>query len=216
MADPWPTRDQSLSQGDCAEVSDVALIGWANSDSCSCINAALAANPSSGDLQPTAFVRAVTKETSDYGALYYSPDPNPAAKNPEDCVDDVCTGLANDVLVDVDGTLFGAGPETSAVARNGGALEGDTRAAFQATYNAYIVPNSRYRYGTVAAHATCCPESTCADSEHMHQSGRKIMLLAEAVLPCVMAVNLPYYRYFQSVTVLTSCYFYAHPRNGVQ
>jgi hypothetical protein len=103
---------------------------------------------------PTGYVRSVILEGVEPGSQYYSPDPDPMAMNPNDCVSGVCTGLANDVLVDMDGTLFGLGANTAAIANNAAAVSNEARASLDVTQNVYLVPNSQYRY--TLAFRLCC------------------------------------------------------------
>lgn len=127
-------------------MTDIALINWPQLDSCGCRNFAVSVNPSSGDLNPTGFISNAKLSNVDASALYHVPPSDPGKVTFDNCVDFICTGLNNTVLVDEDGSLTGHSEGASVIPLDPQLVLGDTRAQAMVNMTSYVVPGSKYRY----------------------------------------------------------------------
>lgn len=146
---PWWDIDFDVRLGGYTNITDVALINWPKQDDCGCRNFAVSANPSSGDLSPTGFISSVTLTNVDPHAIYHVPPSELGKINHQDCVDFVCTGLNNTMLVDEDGSLTGYPGGASLLPLDPQLVVGDTRAVAVPDMIAYVVPGGQYRYGSI-------------------------------------------------------------------
>ena len=142
---PWWSIDMDSRLGGFTSISDTALINWKPVDDCNCVNTAISDNPSASDISPTGFVSTIVKENVAVNAEVNFHEPDVGLVNPNDCVEFVCTGLNNNVIVDVDGSLLDQGASTSIVASNTPVMEAEKRATLSTARNVYIVPGSMYR-----------------------------------------------------------------------
>ena len=145
---PWWDIDFDVRLGGYTNITDVALINWSQQDNCGCRNFAVSPNPSSGDLNPTGFISSVALSNVDASAIYHVPPSDPSKVTFEDCVDFVCTGLNNTLLVDEDGSLTGHPGGASLLPLDPQLVVGDTRALAQNAMLSYVVPGGQYRCGS--------------------------------------------------------------------
>lgn len=127
-------------------MTDIALINWPQLDACGCRNFAVSANPSSGDLNPTGFISKAMLSNVDSDALWHVPPSDPAKVNHEDCVDFVCTGLNNTMLVDEDGSFTSTPEGATLLPLDPKLVQGDIRAQAIVNMTSYVVPGGKYRY----------------------------------------------------------------------
>jgi hypothetical protein len=144
---PWWDINFDVRLGGYTNISDVALINWPKQDDCGCKTFAVAANPSSGDLNPTAFISRVMKTQVDPHALYHAPPSDRSKATFDDCVDFACTGLNNTMLVDEDGSLTGYSGGACLLPLDPQLVVGDKRAVAVPDMLAYVVPGGQYRCG---------------------------------------------------------------------
>lgn len=149
---PWWDIDFDVRLGGYTNISDVALINWPKQDDCGCRNFAVAANPSGRNLNPTGFISSALLSNVDPNTLWHIPPSDPGKVNHEDCVDFVCTGLNNTLLVDEDGSLTGNNGGASLLPFDPQLVVDDTRAVAMPDMLSYVVPGGQYRYNT-----TCFP-----------------------------------------------------------
>jgi hypothetical protein len=142
---PWWDIDFDVRFGGYTNISDVALINWPKQDDCGCKTFAVAANPSSGDLNPTAFMSGVMKSGVDPHAICHVPPSDRSKATPDDCVNFECTGLNNTVLVDQDGSLTENSGGATILPLDPRLVVGDKRAVAIPEMHAYVVPGGQYR-----------------------------------------------------------------------
>ena len=149
---PWWDIDFDVRLGGYTNITNVALINWPQQDDCGCRNFAVSPNPSSGDLNPTGFISSVALSNVHESAIYHVPPSDPAKVNIEDCVDFVCTGLNNTLLVDEDGSLTGHAGGASLLPLDPQLVVDDSRAIATPDMISYVVPGGQYRCDSVMKH----------------------------------------------------------------
>jgi hypothetical protein len=142
---PWWDCDFDVRLGGYTNITDVAFINWPQQDACGCRNFAISPNPSAGDLSPPGFVSNLQLSNVDVNAIYHNPPSNPWKITFEDCVDFVCTGLNNTVLVDTDGSLTGHSSGATLLPLDMQLVAGDSRAIAEADMLSYVVPGGQHR-----------------------------------------------------------------------
>jgi hypothetical protein len=142
---PWWDVDFDVRLGGYTNVTDVAFINWQQQDSCRCRNFALSPNPSSGDLAPTGFVSRLQLSNVDSSAVFHVPPSEGGKVTFDNCVDFVCTGLNNTLLVDQDGSLTGHSSGATLLPLDPNLVINDARATAKTDMISYVVPGGQYR-----------------------------------------------------------------------
>ena len=129
---PWWDVDFDVRLGGYTNITNVAFVNWQQQDSCGCRNFAISPNPSAGDLRHWATYPTGLSNV-DANAVYHVPPSETSKVTFDDCVDFVCTGLNNTVLVDVDGSLTGHSEGASLLPLDPNLVIGDDRAMHSLT-----------------------------------------------------------------------------------